>query len=77
VNYIPFNAVEGAGYRRPPIERCVALVRAMKAAGVISTLRMSAGQEVDGGCGQLRARRLREDARPRRVGEGLPPPPAR
>lgn len=59
VNYIPFNSVEGAGFRRPPIERCVALVRTMKAAGVRSTLRMSAGQEVEGGCGQLRARRLR------------------
>lgn len=56
VNYIPFNAVEGAGFRRPPIERCVDLVRAVKAGGVLSTLRMSAGQEVDGGCGQLHAR---------------------
>jgi 23S rRNA (adenine2503-C2)-methyltransferase len=57
VNYIPFNSVEGNGFRRPPIERCVELVRAVKAAGAMSTLRMSAGQEVDAGCGQLRARR--------------------
>jgi 23S rRNA (adenine2503-C2)-methyltransferase len=60
VNYIPFNAVEGSGFRRPPIERCVALVRSLKRAGVRSTLRMSAGQEVEGGCGQLRARSLSE-----------------
>jgi 23S rRNA (adenine2503-C2)-methyltransferase len=56
VNYIPFNDVEGSGYARPGIPRCVELVREMKAAGIRATLRFSAGQEVDGGCGQLRAR---------------------
>lgn len=56
VNYIPFNDVEGSGYRRPPMERCVSLVRTVKAAGIRATLRWSAGQEVEGGCGQLRAR---------------------
>lgn len=56
VNYIPFNPVEGNGHRRPDIERCVELVRVMKAEGVRATLRMSAGQDVDAACGQLRAR---------------------
>ncbi len=56
VNYIPFNDVEGNGYRRPPMSRCVDLVRRIKAEGVRATLRWSAGQEVQGGCGQLRAR---------------------
>jgi 23S rRNA (adenine2503-C2)-methyltransferase len=62
VNYIPFNAVEGNGWARPPIERCVALVRAVRARGVLATLRRSAGQDVDGGCGQLRARALDHQA---------------
>ena len=56
VNYIPFNAVEGSGFRRPDLERCVELVRTLKARRVLSTLRHSAGQEVEGACGQLRAR---------------------
>ncbi len=56
VNYIPFNRFEGSGFDRPPIERCVELVRTVKAAGVLATLRRSAGAEVDGACGQLRAR---------------------
>jgi 23S rRNA (adenine2503-C2)-methyltransferase len=56
VNYIPFNPVEGSGYRRPRIERCVELVRVMKRSGTRATLRLSAGQEVDAACGQLRAR---------------------
>mgnify|MGYP006281015067 CR=1 FL=1 len=56
VNYIPFNAVEGSGFERPPIDRCVELVRRVRRAGVVATLRFSAAVEVDGGCGQLRAR---------------------
>jgi 23S rRNA (adenine2503-C2)-methyltransferase len=56
VNYIPFNDVEGSGFDRPAVERCVELVRAVRAAGALATLRFSAAQEVDGGCGQLRAR---------------------
>jgi 23S rRNA (adenine2503-C2)-methyltransferase len=56
VNYIPFNEVDGSGFRRPPVERCVELVRTVRAAGGLATLRFSAGQQVDGGCGQLRAR---------------------
>lgn len=56
VNYIPFNTVEGSGFRRPPIERCVGLVRVAKAAGARATLRLSAGQEIEAACGQLRAR---------------------
>jgi len=56
VNYIPFNDVEGNGYRRPPVERCVELVRTVRAHGALATLRFSAGQEVEGGCGQLSAR---------------------
>jgi 23S rRNA (adenine2503-C2)-methyltransferase len=56
VNYIPYNALEGHGFRRPSIDRCVELVRAVRAAGVIATLRISAGQQVEAGCGQLRSR---------------------
>ncbi|MFM1988336.1 MAG: hypothetical protein RJA99_1293 [Pseudomonadota bacterium] len=57
LNAIPWNAVEDAPFRRPPLERAVAFVRGLKARGVVATLRWSAAQEVDGGCGQLRAQR--------------------
>jgi 23S rRNA (adenine2503-C2)-methyltransferase len=58
VNYIPFNPVDGAPFARPPIERCVELVRLLKAAGTLATLRRSAAAQVEGACGQLSARRL-------------------
>jgi 23S rRNA (adenine2503-C2)-methyltransferase len=57
VNFIPFNPVDGAPYRRPPIERCVELVRILKGERTLATLRRSAAADVDGACGQLRARR--------------------
>lgn len=56
VNFIPFNPVDGNGYARPSIERCVELVRLVRREGVVATLRFSAAAEVEGGCGQLRAR---------------------
>ena len=56
LNLIPFNAVEGSGYARPDWDHAVAFTRALNAAGVLTRLRRSAAQTVDGGCGQLRAR---------------------
>lgn len=58
VNFIPVNAVPGSPFRRPEREHCAALVRRLRARGVIATLRDSAAQDVEGGCGQLRARVL-------------------
>jgi 23S rRNA (adenine2503-C2)-methyltransferase len=65
MNLIPYNAVEGAGFRRPPWERAAAMARALNGRGVLTRLRRSAGQDVDGGCGQLRARAFDHDGRPR------------
>ncbi len=58
MNFIPYNANEGLGYQRPSPERCAALVEALKPHGILAKLRNSAGQDIDGGCGQLRARAL-------------------
>lgn len=56
LNLIPYNEVEGPGWQRPPTEHTVALTRAMNRRGVLTRIRQSAGQDVDGGCGQLRSR---------------------
>jgi len=56
LNLIPYNAVDGLPYERPSAERAWAMARALNRRGVLTRLRQSAGQEVDGGCGQLRAR---------------------
>ena len=54
--FIPVNVVESNTYRRPPIERCAAMARALQQAHIVAKLRHSAAQEVEGGCGQLRSR---------------------
>lgn len=56
LNMIPYNAVEGMTWRRPPMERAAQMARTLHQRGVLTKLRQSAGQDVDGGCGQLRAR---------------------
>lgn len=56
LNLIPYNPSEGLGFERPSWEHAARLARAMHRRGVLTKLRHSAGQDVDGGCGQLRAR---------------------
>ena len=48
--------MEGSGYERPAWDHAAELTRRLNRAGVLTRLRRSAAQEVDGGCGQLRAR---------------------
>ncbi len=56
LNLIPFNSVEGSGYERPSWERAAEMARRLNRQGIYTRLRRSAGQDVEGGCGQLRAR---------------------
>jgi 23S rRNA (adenine2503-C2)-methyltransferase len=67
MNFIPFNALDGpavdgpaAGTQlgRPPQARAQAIAKALYRRGVLAKLRRSAGQDVQAGCGQLRARAL-------------------
>mgnify|MGYP005851751691 FL=1 len=61
MNLIPYNSVEGIDgfdYRRPSWERAAEMARRLHLRGVLTKLRRSAGQDIEGGCGQLRARAL-------------------
>ena len=58
LNLIPFNSLEGEDYQRPDAARIIDIVRYLHGRGVLTAVRNSAGQEVDGGCGQLRARHV-------------------
>jgi len=58
MNFIPYNEVPGTGFRRPTWERAAAMARYLHRRGVLTKLRRSAGQDVEAGCGQLRARAL-------------------
>ena len=56
MNFIPYNTVDGLDFRRPSWERAREMARHLHQRGVLAKLRRSAGQDVEGGCGQLRAR---------------------
>ncbi|WP_426193292.1 RNA methyltransferase [Massilia sp. DWR3-1-1] len=56
LNMIPYNTNPGLDFRRPSWDKARAIAASLYARGILTKLRDSAGQEVDGGCGQLRAR---------------------
>ena len=56
LNMIPFNSAPGLPFQRPGWERARAIAAELSRRGVLTKLRDSAGQDVEGGCGQLRAR---------------------
>ncbi|MGJ7510256.1 RNA methyltransferase [Variovorax sp. GT1P44] len=74
LNLIPFNAVDGVSFGRPSWERCKQMARTLHQRGVLTKLRYSAGQDVDGGCGQLRARAAEVQMPLRRVEMPRPAP---
>ena len=65
MNMIPYNTVSELGFRRPSWERATDLARQLHQRGILTKLRNSAGQDIDGGCGQLRARAI--VAKPRKA----------
>ena len=56
LNLIPYNAVPELAFVRPSWDKAADLARRLHRRGILTKLRQSAGQDVDGGCGQLRAR---------------------
>lgn len=77
LNMIPYNEVEGVAFQRPSAERAREIAQTLHRRGVLTKLRQSAGQDIDGGCGQLRARQAPSAApqpvvwAARRTAEGL------
>ncbi|WP_027459025.1 RNA methyltransferase [Dechloromonas agitata] len=63
MNLIPYNVTAALDYRRPSTASITALAQYLHGRGIRTTVRNSAGQDVDGGCGQLRARNLERPVR--------------
>ena len=74
LNLIPYNAVDGLDFERPSWERAAAMARTLHRRGVLTKLRRSAGQDVEAGCGQLRARALGQPVRVLRAPVPVPVP---
>ena len=61
LNMIPVNnKIAGSPYERPSDEAMLSIAERLKKGCVLLKYRHSAAQEVEGGCGQLRARKRKE-----------------
>jgi 23S rRNA (adenine2503-C2)-methyltransferase len=61
MNFIPYNETEndgGPAFRRPSWERAATMSLHLHRHGILAKLRQSAGQDIAGACGQLRARSI-------------------
>ncbi|QDQ25584.1 RNA methyltransferase [Chitinimonas arctica] len=56
LNLIPYNSLESDEFQRPDRDDIQRMTRYLHERGVLTKVRNSAGQDIDGGCGQLRAR---------------------
>ena len=52
-NLIPFNPFPQSGLVRSPRERVIAFAKTLKAAGFVTTIRKTRGDDIDAACGQL------------------------
>ena len=52
-NLIPFNPFSGSGLTRSPQERVRAFADQLNAAGIVTTIRKTRGDDIDAACGQL------------------------
>jgi 23S rRNA (adenine2503-C2)-methyltransferase len=53
MNLIPFNPFPGTGYKRSSRESISAFSQALNAAGIVTTVRKTRGDDIDAACGQL------------------------
>ncbi|MDB5887311.1 MAG: rlmN 1, partial [Rhodocyclales bacterium] len=63
MNFIPYNTVADLPFKRPSWQRAATMAGTLHQHGILSRLRNSAGQDIDGGCGQLRARTAKVEFR--------------
>ncbi len=59
INIIPYNGGVG-DYEKPTEKQCRAFAHKLEKAGISATLRRTLGDDIDGACGQLRSRVLKD-----------------
>ncbi len=75
VNLIPFNPFPASGLHRSSAERVQAFASVLLAAGIVTTVRKTRGDDIDAACGQLAGEvQDRTNARQRLAGRRVPIP---
>lgn len=62
VNLIPYNTVEGLEWERPSDAHCKLFRDTVKNLGVMTTMRLEKGHDIDAACGQLRLKEMKKTA---------------
>ena len=62
VNLIPYNTVEGLEWERPSDDHCHLFRNTVKDLGVMTTMRLEKGHDIDAACGQLRLKEMKKTA---------------
>ena len=62
INLIKLNEVDGRNFKSPSLESCEEFLNMLNRLQVSATLRRTMGDDVEGACGQLRNRELKEQA---------------
>jgi 23S rRNA (adenine2503-C2)-methyltransferase len=60
INLIPYNTVQGLGWKRPSQTRQQTFYRALRKSGVDATIRREKGHDIDAACGQLRLQTMQD-----------------
>ncbi|WP_120944559.1 23S rRNA (adenine(2503)-C(2))-methyltransferase RlmN [Helicobacter labacensis] len=61
INLIPYNSTPHSRFERPKLERVQAFADFLNQKGLLCTIRISKGQDIAAGCGQLREKRLTKE----------------
>ena len=64
VNLIPLNEHEGAAFRRPDLNSVYTFQQVLKSAGLVATVRLSKGRDIQAACGQLIKKKTSTSALP-------------
>lgn len=75
VNLIKLNEVEGRNLKAPTIENCKKFLDMLNRFGVSATMRRSLGDDIEGACGQLRNKEIKNGQVVEKVKSGARPKP--
>ncbi len=77
VNLIKLNEVDGRDLKAPTTDSCKKFLDTLNRFGVSATMRRTLGDDIEGACGQLRNKELRDDKVVNKVNPNIKPKPNR
>lgn len=77
VNLIKLNEVDGRDLKAPTVDSCKKFLDTLNRFGVSATMRRTLGDDIEGACGQLRNKELKDDKVVNKINPNIKPKPNR